>query len=96
MRPGIDRRTLSGMARPDRSTIAGLVARLERRGLVERVRDARDGRRNVLRATGESSRLAARTAHMNRAFLAPLDQAEQRTLPSLIARVAGAAGEPRG
>src|SRR5690606_12209493 len=35
----------------DRSTVAGLVARLESRGLVARVRDAADRRRNAVRLT---------------------------------------------
>ncbi|WP_458040448.1 MULTISPECIES: MarR family winged helix-turn-helix transcriptional regulator [Bacteria] len=32
----------------DRSTVADLVARMERRGLIERRRDSRDSRRNVV------------------------------------------------
>ena len=47
----------------DRSTVADLVARMERRGLIERRRDSRDSRRNVvsLSASGvaEHTRLAS-------------------------------------
>jgi DNA-binding MarR family transcriptional regulator len=99
-KPGMDQRTLSEHVHLDRSTIADLVARLAGRELVERVRDPEDGRRNVLKLTEEGRRLhrklVTRTARMNRVFLAPLDEDEQRTLLRLIARVAGAAEELRG
>lgn len=97
--PDIDQRTLSERVHLDRSTIADLVARLAGRGLLERVRDPRDGRRNVLKLTAEGTRvhrvLVTRTARMNRVFLAPLDEEEGRTLLRLIARVAEAAEELR-
>jgi MarR family transcriptional regulator, temperature-dependent positive regulator of motility len=99
-KPGMDQRTLSEHVRLDRSTIADLVARLAGRELVERVRDPEDGRRNVLRLTEDGRRLhrrlVARTARMNRVFLAPLDAGEQETLLRLIGRVAQAAEELRG
>ncbi|MBI0299895.1 MarR family transcriptional regulator [Streptomyces sp. PRKS01-29] len=98
-KPEIDQRTLSEHVHLDRSTIADLVARLARRGLLERVRDPNDGRRNVLRLTEEGLRvhrkLVTRTARMNRVFLAPLDETERATLLRLIARVADAAEELR-
>ncbi|MGK7233353.1 MarR family winged helix-turn-helix transcriptional regulator [Streptomyces hygroscopicus] len=98
-KPDIDQRTLSEQVHLDRSTIADLVARLARRGLLERVRDPLDGRRNVLRLTEEGVRihrkLVTRTGRMNRVFLAPLDEAERETLLRLIARVADAAEELR-
>ncbi|KAK1179072.1 MarR family transcriptional regulator [Streptomyces sp. NBS 14/10] len=98
-KPDIDQRTLSEHVHLDRSTVADVVARLARRGLVERVRDPRDGRRNVLKLTDEGVRvhrkLVTRTARMNRVFLAPLDEGERETLMRLIARVADAAEELR-
>ncbi|MET9517738.1 MarR family winged helix-turn-helix transcriptional regulator [Streptomyces sp. NPDC002994] len=98
-KPDIDQRTLSEHVHLDRSTIADLVARLGRRGLLERVRDPHDGRRNVLKLTDEGAavhrKLVTRTARMNRVFLAPLDEGEQETLLRLIGRVADAAEELR-
>ncbi|PNG97239.1 MarR family winged helix-turn-helix transcriptional regulator [Streptomyces malaysiensis] len=98
-KPEIDQRTLSEHVHLDRSTIADLVARLARRGLLERVRDPNDGRRNVLRLTDEGARvhrkLVTRTARMNRVFLAPLDEMERETLLRLIARVTDAAEDLR-
>ncbi|MEV0096655.1 MarR family transcriptional regulator [Streptomyces sp. NPDC050738] len=99
-KPDTDQRTIGEHVRLDRSTIADLVARLARRGLVERVRDPEDGRRNVLTLTEEGRkvhrRLVTKTARMNKVFLAPLDEGEQQTLLRLIARVADAAEELRG
>ncbi|NBM18805.1 MarR family winged helix-turn-helix transcriptional regulator [Streptomyces sp. GC420] len=99
-KPDMDQRTLGERVHLDRSTIADLVARLVRRGLVARVRDPLDGRRNVLKLTEEGERLhrrlVTRTTRMNRVFLAPLDPGEQQTLLRLIARVADAAEELRG
>ena len=98
-KPDIDQRTLSEHVHLDRSTIADVVARLSRRGLLERVRDPRDGRRNVLKLTDEGVRLhrklVTRTARMNRVFLAPLDEDERELLLRLIGRVADAAEELR-
>ncbi|MEU1803183.1 MULTISPECIES: MarR family transcriptional regulator [unclassified Streptomyces] len=98
-KPDIDQRTLSEHVHLDRSTIADVVARLGRRGLLERVRDPRDGRRNVLKLTDEGVRLhrklVTRTARMNRVFLAPLDDDERELLLRLIGRVADAAEELR-
>ncbi|MFF7649210.1 MarR family winged helix-turn-helix transcriptional regulator [Streptomyces sp. NPDC007983] len=98
-KPDIDQRTLSEHVHLDRSTIADVVARLGRRGLLERVRDPRDGRRNVLKLTDEGVRLhrklVTRTARMNRVFLAPLDEGERELLLRLIGRVADAAEELR-
>ncbi|WP_329458000.1 MarR family winged helix-turn-helix transcriptional regulator [Streptomyces sp. NBC_01497] len=98
-KPDIDQRTLGEEVRLDRSTVADVVARLARRGLLERVRDPLDGRRNVLRATAEGARahrrLAARTEAMNMVFLAPLEEDERATLLRLIARVADEAEKVR-
>lgn len=98
-KPGIDQRTVGEHVHLDRSTIADVVARLAGRGLLERVRDPLDGRRNVLELTQEGARLhrrlVTRTARMNRVFLSPLDEDEQEVLLRLIARVADAAEELR-
>jgi DNA-binding MarR family transcriptional regulator len=51
LHPGASQRDLCTELDLDRSTIADLVSRLERRGLIERVRDTGDKRRNVLHLT---------------------------------------------
>lgn len=46
--PGASQRELCDGLDLDRSTIADIVARLQSRGLIERVRDTQDRRRNIL------------------------------------------------
>ncbi|WP_406445273.1 MarR family winged helix-turn-helix transcriptional regulator [Streptomyces sp. NBC_00631] len=53
MRPGIDQRTLGAALSLDKATVAELLARMDRAGLVARERAADDARRNALRLTGE-------------------------------------------
>ncbi|MFJ9627322.1 MarR family winged helix-turn-helix transcriptional regulator [Streptomyces sp. NPDC091280] len=93
--PGLDQRTVGERVGLDRSTIAEVISRLSRRGLLDKVRDTRDGRRFLLRATDEGRRahrkLAVRTARMNQVFLAPLTAGEQDVFLDLIQRVSDAA-----
>jgi DNA-binding MarR family transcriptional regulator len=81
----------------DRSTIADLVARLERRGLVARRRDARDLRANVVtltpRGTEEYHALAPRVVEMNRLLTSRLSEGERTELARLLTQVL-AAGDP--
>lgn len=89
--PDIDQRTLAERASLDRSTTAEIVSRLARRGLLERVRDEGDRRRNVLQLTpaGVSAlaELGAKTAVMNRMLLAPLSAQEQQLFLALMQRL---------
>lgn len=73
--PGLDQRTVGERVGLDRSTVAEVIGRLSCRGLLDKVRDARDGRRFLLCLTDDGRRvhrkLAVRTARMNQVFLAP-------------------------
>ncbi|PNG19818.1 MarR family winged helix-turn-helix transcriptional regulator [Streptomyces cahuitamycinicus] len=93
--PGLDQRTVGERVGLDRSTIAEVISRLSRRGLLDKVRDPQDGRRSLLRLTGEGERthrrLTVRTARMNQVFLAPLTVDERTVFFDLIRRVADAA-----
>ncbi|RVU28888.1 MarR family transcriptional regulator [Streptomyces antnestii] len=93
--PGLDQRTVGERVGLDRSTIAEVISRLSRRGLIDKVRDPQDGRRSLLRLTDEGARvhrkLSVRTARMNRIFLAPLSADEQAVFFDLIQRVSDAA-----
>ncbi|MCX2182819.1 MarR family winged helix-turn-helix transcriptional regulator [Streptomyces sp. SKN60] len=97
--PGLDQRTVGERVGLDRSTIAEVVSRLIRRGLLDKVRDPEDGRRFLLRLTDEGTRthrrLTVRTARMNQIFLAPLSPEEQTQFLSLLRRVSDAAEELR-
>jgi DNA-binding MarR family transcriptional regulator len=89
--PDIDQRTLGELASLDRSTVAEVVARLVRKGLVARVRDEVDRRRNVLRLTERGcdmlGKVGPRTAAMNRRLLSCLSREERELLLSLLRRV---------
>ncbi|MCA1223188.1 MarR family winged helix-turn-helix transcriptional regulator [Streptomyces sp. 8L] len=93
--PGLDQRTVGERVGLDRSTIAEVVSRLDRRELLDKIRDPQDGRRFLLRPTDEGQRvhrrLTVRTARMNQVFLAPLSADEQRAFFDLIQRVSDAA-----
>jgi DNA-binding MarR family transcriptional regulator len=94
-----DQRTVGEAIGLDRSTTAEIVTRLAGRGLLSRVRDPHDGRRNLLRltekGTAEHQRLARRALRMNETFLAPLDADEQQKLLGLMWRVVTAADDPK-
>ena len=102
--PGLDQRTVGERVGLDRSTVAEVVSRLSRRGLLDKVRDSQDGRRFLLCLTDDGTRvhrkLVVRTARMNQVFLAPLSAEEQAVFFDLIQRVSDAAeglrnpGEP--
>jgi DNA-binding MarR family transcriptional regulator len=93
--PGLDQRTAGERVGLDRSTIAEVISRLIRRGLLDKVRDPQDGRRFLLRLTEDGARthrkLVVRTARMNQVFLAPLTADEQAVFLELIQRVSDAA-----
>ncbi|MGW0605959.1 MarR family winged helix-turn-helix transcriptional regulator [Streptomyces sp. NPDC002640] len=93
--PGLDQRTVGERVSLDRSTVAEVVGRLTRRGLLDKVRDPQDGRRYLLRLTDEGARLhrrlAVRAARMNQVLLAPLSAEEQDLFVGLIRRVSEAA-----
>lgn len=75
------------------STAAGIVARLEQKGLVEGFGDANDRRIKLLRITPageEYCRIADRhMAAFEEALLAGLTEAERTTLVALLKRMAG-------
>lgn len=84
----------------DRSTVAGLVSRLESRGLVARVRAESDRRRNVVRLTdagrGVLRDLAPAAARVDDVLTAGLTPQEREALQALLTKVlgVGATGAP--
>ena len=79
--PGIDQRTLASAIGFDTSTIAGVIDRLEARGLLQRSASPNDRRVRLLTLTGEGEALlAALVPSMQRAqqrMLAPLPKVER-------------------
>lgn len=79
--PGIDQRTLAGSIGLDTSTVAGVLDRLESRGLLQRGASPDDRRVRLLTLTDDGQALlAAAQPDMHRAqqrILAPLPRAER-------------------
>ena len=89
-RPGASQRDLGHALDLDRSTIADLVARMARRGLIQRERDADDRRRNVLQLTAagrdELARLRPRVETIELTLTAGLSPRERDQLRRLLHR----------
>ncbi|GEA84883.1 MULTISPECIES: MarR family winged helix-turn-helix transcriptional regulator [Cellulomonas] len=75
----------------DRSTVAGLVARLEARGLVARVRATADRRRNVVRLTDAGlallRELVPSAARVDAVLTSALTPTERETLQHLLTTI---------
>ncbi|MCG6496172.1 MarR family winged helix-turn-helix transcriptional regulator [Kitasatospora sp. A2-31] len=92
LEPGADQRTVGELASLDKATMAEMVSRLVRRGLVQRRRDPSDGRRNLLSLSPAGQdllhRSAAGVAQVQRLLLAPLEEHEHENALALIAKAA--------
>lgn len=93
-RPGIDQRTLARTIGLDTSTTAGVLERLESRGLIVRTTSREDRRARVLTPTDDGRRaLAAVVPAMLRAqaqILAPLSADDQQTFLRLLQQLVSA------
>lgn len=94
-KPGLSQAALSTALEIDRTSIGAMIADLETRKIVEREPDPADGRGYTLRLTPAGRALAdkasARAVTAQAQFLAPLNEAEQQQLISLLQRVLGLA-----
>ena len=95
--PGIDQRTLAGAIAFDTSTIAGVIDRLEARGLLARSTSADDKRVRRLTLTAAGDALLATVAPaMQRAqerMLAPLRKAERAEFMRMLRTLVNANNE---
>jgi DNA-binding MarR family transcriptional regulator len=84
----IDQKTLGERVSLDRSTAAEVLKRLTARGLVRRIRDVNDGRRNRLRLTSTGrqtvERLTPRALRMNDVLVGVLNECEQTELIRML------------
>ncbi|GAA3880307.1 winged helix DNA-binding protein [Leifsonia kafniensis] len=92
--PGASQSELGAELDLDRSTIADIVARLERRGVIERSPHESDRRRYALRLTAaglaDFSRLRPLVTEANATLTEGLDAGELATLRTLLKRILGA------
>ena len=93
--PGIEQTRHGELVSLDTSTCQDVVARLRRRGLVERVRDPNDGRRWLLELSREGRRLHRQLLPQVRLvgeqLFAPLDNPERVELRRLRQKMLGGA-----
>lgn len=86
--PGSSQQHLVEVLDLDRSTIADIVARLERRGLIERVRHETDRRRNVLHLTDlgrrELDTLLPRVARVDDVLTGDLAEPDREALRRIL------------
>ena len=87
----LDQASVGRLTSLDRSSVAELAGRLARRGLIERGRDERDGRKRVLRITGQGTRTVAEAAphvrQLGQRLLAQLNEAERERFLGYLGRV---------
>ncbi|MFJ1757111.1 MarR family winged helix-turn-helix transcriptional regulator [Kitasatospora sp. NPDC088134] len=90
--PGADQRTVGELASLDKATMAEMVSRLVRRGLVLRRRDPSDGRRNLLSLSPTGQELLHRSTagvrEVQEALLAPLEPHEHVQALALLSKTA--------
>lgn len=91
--PGIDQASLAATISFDRATIGGVVDRLERKGLLQRVVSAQDRRARQLHLTHEGEQLLAACQPVVKALqadiLALLSPAEREAFLSLARKALG-------
>ena len=83
---------LAGHLGVDRTSMVGLIAALEGKGLVERRADAEDRRRNVVLLTDEGAstlrRATAASDEAERRLLSELEDVEVQQLRALLVKIA--------
>jgi DNA-binding MarR family transcriptional regulator len=95
--PGIDQATLAGMIAYDRVTIAGVVERLEQKGLIDRTVNKRDRRSRLLILSADGVAIVTHLKPVVRALqddiLIGLNQTEKETLLRLLEKATNAGNQ---
>lgn len=90
--PGIDQTSLSAGASLDTSTCQDIVARLRQRGLIERSRDPKDGRRWILRLSQKGcdtwNQVTPKVKAVGDVLLGSLNDSEKAEFSRLLSQVA--------
>jgi MarR family transcriptional regulator, temperature-dependent positive regulator of motility len=94
----LDQTTLGERASLDRTTVAQIVTRLERRGFVVRDRDELDGRRNVVRMTSAGHSAHATASHganeINETLLRAVSKEDREVLVRVLGEIIAEHGLP--
>ena len=92
--PGASQKDIGDEAAVDRSTVTELVQRMQRAGLIERMRDEADRRRNSLALTEEGrdelTRLRPRVERLQQILVAELTPGDEQELRRLLGLVLSA------
>ncbi len=92
----LDQASVGRLTSLDRSSVAELAGRMARRGLIQRGRDERDGRKRVLRITERGTVAVAEAAphvrQLGQRLLAQLDEPEREQFLGYLGRVGDQAG----
>ncbi|OYX74974.1 MAG: hypothetical protein B7Y95_04515 [Rhizobiales bacterium 32-66-11] len=95
--PGIDQASLAGVIGYDRTTIGGVVERLEAKGFIDRITSPSDRRGRQLSITAEGTlllrNLAAPVHQVQERLMAPLTATERATLLRLMAKLVNTTNE---
>ena len=87
----LDQASVGRLTSLDRSSVAELAGRMARRGLIQRSRDERDGRRRVLRITERGTSAVVEAAphvrQLGQRLLAQLDDTEREQFLGYLGRV---------
>jgi MarR family transcriptional regulator, temperature-dependent positive regulator of motility len=87
----LDQATVGRLTSLDKSSVADLARRMAQRGLLQRSKDERDGRKRVLRLTEDGVRTVAEVApyvrRLEERLLAPLDDSERTRFMDYLRRV---------
>lgn len=92
--PGVDQVTLAGLVALDKVTTGSIVARLARRGLVQREQSQRDGRARALYLSEEGAALLQQmqpaVRQSQKTLLGRLSREEQKVFLELLRQLIGA------
>ena len=88
MNPGIDQKTLTNIVAIDRSTVANVVSRLEKKRWIKRIVDRRSKRLSITTAGRKMLRtIDPAVDHVQELILAPLSQDERPVFVDMLERL---------
>ncbi len=91
--PGLDQAQVAALIAYDRATIGGVIDRLERKGLINRVVNRRDRRSRVVSLSEEGQQILDKllpiVTSLQGEILGKLDAGERKTFTALLSKATG-------